>query len=145
MKYVIFNKETGEILRANAQSVGMNITNYKSESAAKAALTRLIKKAARKVEVHELYNKLDATGLDFHKLMTALKDAGCTQREAYNASSKIEAIVREDYKIADAEAFREEFPVKMVERVNIMSGKTYMEAENTPGYMSPASEAYWSM
>jgi hypothetical protein len=36
-------------------------------------------------------------------------------------------------------------PVKMVERVNLMSGLKYMEAEGTPGFMSPASEAYWSM
>lgn len=35
-------------------------------------------------------------------------------------------------------------PVKMVEKVNLMSGLTYMEAEDTPNFMSPASEAYWS-
>ena len=35
--------------------------------------------------------------------------------------------------------------VNMVERVNIMSGKTYVEDEDTPCYMSPASESYWSM
>ena len=34
---------------------------------------------------------------------------------------------------------------KQVERANMMSGKTYTESVNTPGYMSPASEAYWSM
>jgi hypothetical protein len=32
-----------------------------------------------------------------------------------------------------------------VERVNLMSGQTYRESINTPGYMSPASESYWSM
>jgi hypothetical protein len=26
-----------------------------------------------------------------------------------------------------------------------MSKKEYQEPSNTPGYMSPASEAYWSM
>lgn len=36
-------------------------------------------------------------------------------------------------------------PVKMVERVNLMSGVKYMEAEDTPNFCSPASEAYWSM
>lgn len=35
--------------------------------------------------------------------------------------------------------------VHMVERVNLMSGKKYMEPSNTPNYCSPASEAYWSM
>ena len=34
---------------------------------------------------------------------------------------------------------------KKVERVNLMSGQKYMESVNTPNYMSPASEAYWSM
>jgi hypothetical protein len=35
--------------------------------------------------------------------------------------------------------------VHMVERVNLMTGKKFMEPSNTPGYCSPASEAYWSM
>jgi hypothetical protein len=35
--------------------------------------------------------------------------------------------------------------VHMVERVNLMSGKKYMEPSNTPSYCSPSSEAYWSM
>ena len=35
--------------------------------------------------------------------------------------------------------------VRMVERTNMMSGKKFMEPSNTPGYMSPSSEAYWSM
>jgi len=33
----------------------------------------------------------------------------------------------------------------MVERVNLMSGKPYMEKLNTPISCSPASETYWSM
>lgn len=32
-----------------------------------------------------------------------------------------------------------------VERINMMSGLPYRESINTPGYMSPASESYWSM
>ena len=36
-------------------------------------------------------------------------------------------------------------PARMVERVNLMSGVKYMEPEDTPNYLSPASEAYWSM
>lgn len=35
--------------------------------------------------------------------------------------------------------------VKMVTRVNLMSGKEYQEPSNTPGYCSPSSEAYWNM
>ena len=36
-------------------------------------------------------------------------------------------------------------PVKMVERTNLMSGQTFMEAEDTPYFCSPSSESYWSM
>lgn len=34
---------------------------------------------------------------------------------------------------------------RTVTRKNLMSGKEYTESINTPSYMSPASEAYWSM
>ena len=44
MSYVIYNKETTKTLLAPAQSVGCYIEFYKTESAAKAALTRLDKK-----------------------------------------------------------------------------------------------------
>jgi hypothetical protein len=33
----------------------------------------------------------------------------------------------------------------MVERTNIMTGKKYMEKRNTPAFLSPACETYWSM
>jgi hypothetical protein len=34
---------------------------------------------------------------------------------------------------------------EMVERVNLMSGKKYMERRDTPIFCSPSSETYWSM
>ena len=43
------------------------------------------------------------------------------------------------------EQFAYYYPVKMVERTNLLSGKTFMEAEDTPNFCSPASESYWSM
>lgn len=43
MPHVIYNKETTYILRAPARSVGCYVEDYKTESAAKAALTRLDK------------------------------------------------------------------------------------------------------
>lgn len=49
-----------------------------------------------------------------------------------------------DYAVAEYTYFQDNIE-KMVERVNLMSGQTYMESVNTPNYMSPASEAYWSM
>lgn len=35
-------------------------------------------------------------------------------------------------------------PVKMVKKINLMSGQEYTEAEDTPLCCSPASETYWS-
>jgi hypothetical protein len=34
---------------------------------------------------------------------------------------------------------------KKVQRTNLMSGEKYHEAVNTPPYMSPSCESYWSM
>ena len=51
---------------------------------------------------------------------------------------------RDAYAIADVDNYRANIEAQ-VERTNLMSGKKYMESINTPGYMSPASEAYWSM
>jgi hypothetical protein len=49
----------------------------------------------------------------------------------------------ERYAIAEYQDYCDNIEAK-VERVNLMSGQKYMESINTPGYMSPASEAYWS-
>lgn len=42
--------------------------------------------------------------------------------------------------LADYEAM----PQPMVERMNLMTGKKFLEPKNTPSYMSPSSESYWS-
>ena len=47
------------------------------------------------------------------------------------------AIAEADYYAKNIERF--------VTRKNMMSGQEYTESVNTPNYMSPASEAYWSM
>lgn len=49
----------------------------------------------------------------------------------------------DDYAVAEYDHYRDTIEQK-VERVNLMSGQKYMESINTPNYMSPASEAYWS-
>lgn len=48
------------------------------------------------------------------------------------------------YGIAEVGYFEEHIE-QQVERVNLMTGEKYMESVNRPGFMSPASEAYWSM
>jgi len=48
------------------------------------------------------------------------------------------------YAIAEAEYFHSTIE-KTRTRKNMMSGLDFTETVNTPGYMSPASESYWSM
>lgn len=47
-------------------------------------------------------------------------------------------------RVQDAQAYRM-FIEQTVERVNLMTGKTYRESVNTPNCCSPSSETYWSM
>jgi hypothetical protein len=47
------------------------------------------------------------------------------------------AIAEADYYYKNVEKF--------VTKKNMMSGKEYTESVNTPSYMSPSSESYWSM
>lgn len=49
-----------------------------------------------------------------------------------------------DYGIAEF-GYYQEVIERQVEKTNMMTGKKYTESINTPGYMSPSSEAYWSM
>tara|TARA_B100001059_G_C17703859_1_gene511610 strand:+ start:102 stop:428 length:327 start_codon:yes stop_codon:yes gene_type:complete len=48
------------------------------------------------------------------------------------------------YAIAEAEYFHKSIE-KSRTTSNMMSGKPIVEPVNTPNYMSPSSEAYWSM
>jgi hypothetical protein len=47
------------------------------------------------------------------------------------------------FKAIAVDTYNELYPPKMVERTNLMSGEKYFEAEDTPVYLSPASETYW--
>ena len=51
---------------------------------------------------------------------------------------------RDEYAVAETKPYST-FIEKMVEKTNMMTGKTYTESVNTRSYMSPFSEAYWSM
>jgi len=48
------------------------------------------------------------------------------------------------YGVASVEHYKAKV-VRTVEKTNLLSGGKYTEASNTPGYMSPSSEAYWQM
>jgi hypothetical protein len=49
-----------------------------------------------------------------------------------------------NYAIAEVEYYRKHIE-RTVTRKNMMTGVEYTESINTPSYMSPASESYWSM
>jgi hypothetical protein len=51
----------------------------------------------------------------------------------------------EVYMIMDEVLFNLKYPRKMVTRTNLMTGKEFQEYKDTPHYLSPASETYWSM
>lgn len=48
------------------------------------------------------------------------------------------------YLVMSTESFNK-YLNPMVERTNLMSGKTFMEPRNTPYFCSPSSETYWAM
>jgi hypothetical protein len=48
------------------------------------------------------------------------------------------------YAIAEAAYFHKNIE-KQRTRTNMMSNEQFSESVNTPGYLSPASESYWSM
>lgn len=48
-------------------------------------------------------------------------------------------------KMMKVEIYTEPLDDEMVERVNLMSGKKYMERRDTPLCCSPSSETFWSM
>ena len=112
--FVIYNKETTVILKARAQSVGCYISSYKTESAAKAALTRLTKK-------DQLGVAPNLTG-DFN-----------AKRIPY---------VKEDFAIADAVDFQNLIEKTTTSR-NAITGAEFEESVNANYATSPASENYW--
>lgn len=79
-----------------------------------------------------------------HGTYSWLAKAYETERGAKTACTKLNKVEAGAWKVMSANEFNA-IPVKMVERINMMTGKPYMEAEDTPNFCSPASESYWSM
>jgi len=95
MAYVVYNVKSTAIVTERAFGRG----SYKSQAAAKAARTRMIRRHKYAAETLAVAESMD-----------------------YINNIK-----------------------QMVERVNMMTGKKYMEDINTPRCCSPSSEVYWSM
>jgi hypothetical protein len=74
------------------------------------------------------------------------KEAWATEAAAKAAMTRILKKNRypgEELRVQELSAYRM-FIEETVERVNMMTGKTYRESINTPNYCSPSSETYWS-
>jgi len=124
MSYVIFNKETTRILSAPARSVGCYIESYKSESAAKAALTRLTNKG---------------------KLGSSYDTVPATAPNGMAYDKRVETpFVKTDFSIAEISVFRASIE-KVETKRNIMSGEAFEQGVNTSRCCDPSSELYWSM
>jgi hypothetical protein len=86
-----------------------------------------------------------------YKSMAAAKAAVTRASNAYwkdCVRNKVDHSIHQDpqfiYGIAESEYYHAKLE-RQVERVNMMTGKKFMESVNTPRYCSPSSEAYWSM
>ena len=80
-----------------------------------------------------------------YKTMPAAKAALTRMSKRYRADlldSVNDPVFR--YGIAEADYFHKSIE-KSRTTSNMMSGKPMVEPVNTPNYMSPSSEAYWSM
>jgi len=80
----------------------------------------------------------------YYKTMSAAK-AGLTRiRKAENLLPTDPNYADFRYAIAETEYFHKSIEKSRTVK-NMMNGNPFTETVNTPGYMSPRSEAYWSM
>lgn len=103
MAYVIYRKDTSALVST------LRDRRYKTESAAKAALTR--------------FNKQWANSRGLLGNEPTAPQFTCA--------------------IAHVKYYREHIERSVV-KTNLMTGKEYTESVNTPLFMSPSSETYWS-
>ena len=88
---------------------------------------------------------MNKTYIVFHVASTMLFREFKRRADAIRVTNKQNKLFGEHtYSWGDRE-FYEKNVVHLVTRKNLMSGKLYTETSNTENFMSPASEAYWSM
>ena len=81
----------------------------------------------------------------YHVKSTMEKKSFYLEHHARSLTEKLNAGNEyEMYAYAPVEHYRTQV-VYMVTRKNLMSGLEYQEPSNTPAFMSPACESYWSM
>ena len=129
--YVIYRTDTTEIVSEKDYSYTGQI--HKQESHAKASLTRIKKKFAEGLKNKKPYGTFKFEGLGIH-------ENGKTGRQAEGelTGEMVEMkIINTDTYFNNIEA--------QEEVTNMMSGKKFKQSVNTPNFMSPSSETYWSM
>ena len=132
--FVIVSKKNNSIHREPNKKSYAN-TQYKTASAAKAGITRTLKYYAKAIED---VNKVVAEGKPYYhsRLCNAYEEATNKDlgRTYVNDINNYMVMSVEDYELIEP----------MVEKTNMMTGKKFQESINTPHYMSPSSESYWS-
>jgi len=75
-----------------------------------------------------------------------VKEGFKTEKGAKNVRTRLLKTERYAGKLLEVcdRKFFDEHVEEMVERTNLLTGKKYMEARNTPSCCSPSSESYWS-
>tara|TARA_B100001057_G_scaffold322395_1_gene322609 strand:- start:4760 stop:5161 length:402 start_codon:yes stop_codon:yes gene_type:complete len=129
--YVIYRTDTTEIVSEKDYSYTGQI--HKTEGHAKASLTRIKKKFAEGLAKKQPYGTFKFEGLGIH-------ENGKTGRQAEGelTGEMVEMkIINTDTYFNNIEA--------QEEVTNMMSGKKFKQSVNTPNFMSPSSETYWSM
>jgi len=105
------------------------------------ASTHMVGPLPKSGKPHTLYARTYKTA---HMAKRACDKYNAGKRTHWSAGHGNEVSGPGDYGWCSADHYQKRV-VRMVERTNMMSGKKFMEPSNTPGYMSPSSEAYWSM
>jgi hypothetical protein len=129
--FVIYRTDTTEIVSEKRYAYSGQI--HKTEGHAKASLTRIKKKFAEGFANQKPYSTFRFEGLGLH-------ENGKSGRQAEGALTG-ELV---EMKIVDLETYRNEIEAQE-EVTNMMTGKKFKQSVNTPGFMSPSSESYWSM
>lgn len=131
MAFVIYRTDTTEIVSEKRYSYSGQI--HKTEGHAKASLTRIKKKFAEGFANQKPYSSFRFEGYGLHE-----NGKSGRQAEGELTGELVEM------KIVDLETYRNEIEAQE-EVTNMMTGKKFKQSVNTPGFMSPACESYWSM
>ena len=131
MAFIIYRTDTTEIVSEKDYSYSGQI--HKTEGHAKASLTRIKKKFAEGLAKKRPYGTFKFEGLGLH-------ENGKTGRQAEGELTG-EMV---EMKIIDTQKYFNDIEAQE-EVTNMMTGKKFKQSVNTPGFMSPSSESYWSM